>query len=137
MGTIVKVLCELPVNGVRFNQFKVDKMGRLFFGTCLTEEVGESMDMLKRIGSFYKLVNLSKVGKFQEHFLCPRFTMTEGLVMLKDNLGMGNGFVWNNMWNKMYFVDSYDMNIYEFDFDVKTGNICKLIILSRIVDSII
>lgn len=53
--------------------------------------------------------------------------MTEGLVVLKDNLGMGNGFAWNSMWNKMYFVDSYDTNIYEFDFDVKTGNICESI----------
>jgi len=105
MGTITKVLCEIPVNGVRFNQCRVDKMGRLYFGTCMSEQTGESMDMHKRIGCFY------------------RFTMTEGLVMLKDNLGMGNGFVWNNMWTKMYFVDSYDMNIYEFDFDVKTGNI--------------
>lgn len=107
MGQITKVLCEVPVNGVRMNQCKVDKMGRLYFGTMLSEEQGDCMNLQKRIGCLY------------------RFTMTDGLVMLKDNVGMGNGMAWNNQWNKMYFVDSFDMNICEFDYDMKTGNISK------------
>lgn len=105
MGQITKVLCEIPVNGVRMNQCKVDKMGRLYFGTMLNEEQSDIFDLQKRVGSIY------------------RFSFADGLVQLKDNIGMGNGMVWNNSWTKMYFVDSYDLSIYEFDYDIKSGNI--------------
>jgi len=105
IGQIQKVLGELQNNGARFNQFKVDKQGRLFFGTMINEEQGDVVDHNKRIGALY------------------RFTMQEGIVLLKDSVGMGNGIVWNNQFNKMYFVDSFDTNIIEFDYDLKTGNI--------------
>lgn len=107
IGNIVKVLGEVPVNGVRINQMRVDKMGRLFFGTMISEELGDIFDFNKRIGGIY------------------RFTMGEGIVLLKDNIGLGNGFVFNNNFSKMFFVDSYDMNVYDFDYDVKTGNISE------------
>lgn len=107
IGQITKVLGEIPINGVRINQFNVDKQGRLYFGTMICEEQGDVMDLHKRIGGLY------------------RFTMTEGLVQLKDNIGMGNGITWNHTCNKMFFVDSYDLNVCEFDFDHKTGNISK------------
>lgn len=107
MGTIVKVLGEVQVNGVRINQCKVDKMGRLFFGTMLSKEK-DIIDMHQKIGGLY------------------RFTMQDGLVQMKDNIGLGNGIVWNNNFNKMYFVDSYDLNVYEFDYDLKSGNMREL-----------
>lgn len=107
VGQIAKVLSEIPVSGVRINQFNVDKQGRLYFGTMINEEQGDVMDLKTRIGGLY------------------RFTMTEGLVLLKDNIGMGNGITWNNGWNKMFFIDSYDLSVYEFDFDIKTGKISK------------
>jgi len=105
MGQIVKVLCEIPVNGVRFNQCKVDKQGRLIFGTMISEEQGDVMDINKRICCLY------------------RYTMQEGLVILKDKIGMGNGIVWNTSYTKMYFIDSYDLMIHEFDYDLKTGTL--------------
>lgn len=110
MGQIVKVLGEIQTTGVRINQVKVDKQGRLFFGTMMNEEQGDVFDINKRIGGLY------------------RFTMQDGLVQLKDNIGMGNGLAWNKNYNKMYFVDSFDFSIYEFDFDWKTGTIgeCKV-----------
>ena len=108
MGQITKVLTEVPINGVRINQFNVDKQGRLYFGTMLSEEHGNFYDFTKRVGGLY------------------RFTMTEGLVQLKDNVGMGNGITFNNTFTKMYFVDSFDLNIFEYDFDFKTGSICKI-----------
>lgn len=107
MGQIMKVLCELPVTGVRMNQCKVDKQGRLWFGTMISEEQGEVLDVHKRIGSLY------------------RYTMHDGLVQMKENIGMGNGMAWNSTWNKMYFVDSYDLKVYEFDYELKTGNISE------------
>lgn len=107
MAQPIRVLCEIPVDGVRINQCKVDRQGRLFFGTMINEEQGNFLNYQKRIGSFY------------------RFTMSQGLVELKDKVGLSNGIAWNNNWTKMYFVDSFDLNIYEFDYDLMTGNISK------------
>lgn len=107
MGQIVKVLVEIPVTGVRIHQFKVDKQGRLWFGTMINEEQGDVMDLNKRMGSLY------------------RYTMQDGLVMMKDKIGMSNGITFNNTYTKMYFVDSYDTMIYEFDYDLKSGTMSK------------
>lgn len=107
MAQPIRVLCEIPVDGVRINQCKVDRQGRLFFGTMINEEQGNFLNYQKRIGSFY------------------RFSMSHGLVELKDKVGLSNGIAWNNNWTKMYFVDSFDLNIYEFDYDLMTGNISK------------
>ena len=107
LGEIIKVLAEITVEGVRFNMFKVDKAGRLFFGTMITEEEGDIFNMQRRIGGIY------------------RFDMKDGLVQLKDKIGMGNGLAWNLDWTKFYFVDSFDLRISEFDYDIKTGNISK------------
>lgn len=107
IGQIVKVVGEIPINGVRINQFNVDKQGRLYFGTMICEEQGDVMDLRKRIGGLY------------------RFTITDGLVQLKENIGMGNGICWNKTYTKMFFCDSFDLSVYEFDFDLKTGNISK------------
>jgi len=106
MGKITKVLCEIPISGVRLTQFKVDKMGRLFFGTMIDhEDEKECMNMEKRIGAIY------------------RFSVKDGLEVLKESIGFSHGMAWNSTWTKMYFVDSYDLFIYEFDYDLKTGNI--------------
>jgi len=105
MGTIVKVLCEIPVNGVRLNQCRVDKQGRLLFGTILSEEHGDVFDMNKRICALY------------------RYTMHDGLVVMKDKLGLGNGIAFNNTYSKMYLVDSYELLVNEFDYDIKTGTL--------------
>lgn len=107
MGQIMKVLGEVPVTGVRMNTCRVDKQGRLFFGTMISEEQGDVLDLHKRIGCLY------------------RYTMHDGLVQIKDNIGLSNGMAWNSTWTKMYFVDSFDMNVYEFDYDIKTGNISE------------
>jgi gluconolactonase len=107
MGTITKVLTEVPINGVRINGFNVDKQGRLFFGTMMSEEQTDFYDFTKRIGGLY------------------RYTMTEGLVQLKDNVGIGSGITWNNTFTKMYFVDSFDLSVYEYDYDFKTGSISE------------
>ncbi|CAO1332344.1 unnamed protein product [Diamesa serratosioi] len=105
MATITRVLAELPVDGLRFNDGKTDSKGRLYLGTMISEEMGEVFDMHKRVGSFYK------------------YTVQGGLVELKKNVGLSNGMAWNDKTNKFYFCDSYDLNVKEYDFDVKTGTI--------------
>lgn len=107
MATPIRVLCEIPVDGVRINQCRVDRQGRLFFGTMINEEQGNFLNYQRRIGSLY------------------RFTMSQGLVELRDKVGLSNGIAWNSNWTKMYFVDSFDLSIYEFDYDLMTGNISK------------
>jgi gluconolactonase len=107
MGTITKVLTEIPIAGVRINGFNVDKQGRLYFGTMMSEEQTDFYDFTKRVGGLY------------------RYTITDGLVQLKDNVGIGSGITWNNTFTKMYFTDSYDLFIYEYDFDFKTGSISE------------
>jgi len=47
--------------------------------------------------------------------------MTDGLTELKTKVGLSNGLTWNERTNKFYYVDSYDLNVKQFDFDVKTG----------------
>lgn len=105
MGQIVRILAELPVDGLRFNDAQTDSRGRLFVGTMITEETGNVFDLTKRLGSLY------------------RFTMTEGLTEIKNKVGLANGITFNEKTNTMYFVDSYDLNIKQYGYDVKTGTI--------------
>lgn len=105
MAQITRILTELPFDGVRFNEATTDTRGRLFLGTMITEETGTTFDMTKRVGSLY------------------RFTMEEGLVELKKKVGMSTGLTFDHTNNTFYFVDSYDMNIKQFMYDVKTGTI--------------
>jgi gluconolactonase len=105
MGQIVRILGELPTDGVRFNDAKVDSRGRLYLGTMISEETGNVFDMNKRVGSLY------------------RFTMTEGLTEIKTKIGLSNGITFNDKTNTMYFVDSYDLTIKQFGYDGKTGAI--------------
>jgi sugar lactone lactonase YvrE len=107
MGQIVKVLTEVPVTGVRLHSYAVDNQGRLFFATMIDEEYGNIFDMDKHIGGLY------------------RYTMHDGLVQMKNKVGLGNGIVFNNTFTKMYFVDSYELSVFEFDYDFKTGNIAN------------
>lgn len=61
----------------------------------------------KRLGTFY------------------RYTNKEQFVALKNNIGVSNGLTWNEKTNKFYYIDSCDLDVKEFDYDPKSGNICK------------
>lgn len=105
LAQITRILTELPFDGIRFNDAKTDSHGRLYLGTMLSEETGNIFDFKKRVGSLY------------------RYTMEEGLVELKSKVGLSNGMAFNEKTNTFYFVDSYDLNVKQFMYDVKTGNI--------------
>jgi len=105
MAHIVRILTELPFDGVRFNDAKTDSHGRLYLGTMISEETGTIFDLTKRVGSLY------------------RFTMEEGLTELKTKVGLSNGIVFDDKKNTMYYVDSYDLNVKSYMWDAKTGNI--------------
>jgi gluconolactonase len=103
--TIKRVLVELPTTGLRFNDAKTDSRGRLYVGTMIDGETGNIFDFTKRVGSLYT------------------YTMTEGLVELRGKVGFGNGICFNEKTGTMYFVDSYDLNIKQYMWDIKTGKI--------------
>jgi gluconolactonase len=105
MAHITRILTELSMDGVRFNGAKTDTFGRLYLGTMMSEEKGHVFDMGKRCGSLYK------------------YTMTEGLIELKTKVGLSNGMCFNDKTNTMYYIDSYDLNIKQFGFDLKAGTI--------------
>lgn len=114
MAQILRILTELPTDGIRFNDAKTDSYGRLYLGTMISEETGNIFDFTKRIGSLY------------------RFTMEEGLVELKTKVGLSNGLAFNDRTNTFYYVDSYDLNVKQFMYDAKTGNISSEKILTDI-----
>jgi len=105
MAQIVRILTELPFDGIRFNDAKTDSRGRLYLGTMISEETGTVFDMKKRVGSLY------------------RFTIDDGLVELKSKVGMSNGMAFNYATNTFYYVDSYDLHVKTYMFDIKTGMI--------------
>ena len=49
---------------------------------------------------------------------------------------MSNGICWSPDDKQMYFIDSLKKEIYSFDYDIQTGNICKSIQILRQVNLI-
>lgn len=81
-----------------FNDGKCDPKGRLFTGT--TRYVGDILEF--RRGSLYKWTK-------------------DGMEKLAGNIGVSNGLAWNKKTNKMYYVDSADLNVVEYDYDLVHG----------------
>lgn len=47
MAQIIRILTELPFDGIRFNDAKTDSKGRLYLGTMISEETGTVFDFKK------------------------------------------------------------------------------------------
>jgi len=87
----------------RFNDAKADPTGRFYGGTMRLEECGDVFEAAE--GSFYK------------------YAKDEELAMLRTNIGVSNGLTWNVKKGKFYYIDTCALDVKEFDYDVKTGNI--------------
>lgn len=74
-------------------------------GTMRYEALGDLFDVAD--GSFYKYVK------------------GDGEYKLLENIFISNGMAWNEMENKFYYIDSGKFDVREFDYDPKTGDICK------------
>ena len=85
----------------RFNDGKVDALGRLWIGSVFDGPKGA----LPQKGSLYKL----EKNKF---------------VKMSENFTLSNGITWNLNNTKMYFNNSEDQKIYVFDIDLQKGLIC-------------
>jgi gluconolactonase len=100
---IGEVETDMPDN--RWNDAKVDPVGRFYGGTMRLEACGDIFE--KSLGTFY------------------RYSRKSGFVSLITNIGISNGLTWNKMMNKFYFIDSTALDIKEYDYDMKTGDICE------------
>lgn len=89
----------------RFNDAKADPTGRLYAGTMRKEECGDLFGAFN--GSLYK------------------YAADESLVKLRGGVRVSNGLAWNEQKRKFYFVDSCDMDVKQFDWDPKTGDLSK------------
>lgn len=89
----------------RFNDAKADPTGRFYGGTMRLEECGDIFDAAE--GSLYK------------------FARDEELSTIRTNIGVSNGLTWDAEKGKFYYIDTCTSDVKEFDYDSKTGNICK------------
>ena len=100
-GELSYVIDEIPrEHENRFNDVIADPAGRVFCGT-----VPADGQFSRRVGGFYRLD-------------------TDGsITLLQDRIGCSNGMGFTQDRKGMYYVDSEDLRIYLFDYDVETGNL--------------
>lgn len=53
-----------------------------------------------------------------------RYIKGEGVTGLIHKVHVSNGLAWNEKEKKFYFIDSVKLDVKEFDYDPKTGEIC-------------
>lgn len=70
-----------------------------------TELLGDIFE--KRLGSFYAFD-----GK--------------QMVSVKGNIGISNGLTWNQKTKKFYYVDSCDIDVKEYDYNLETGKLSEV-----------
>jgi len=102
---VVKVLAQVEqgdeiYDGNRFNDGKCDPRGRLYAGTM--RYFGDHFEF--RRGKFYKYNGGS-------------------MEVIRENIGISNGLAWNEETNKMYYIDTADFNVKEFDYDFTLGEL--------------
>lgn len=95
--------------GKRMNDAKADPLGRLFCGVMPVKE-GAAVFVHTADARLYR----HEKGQ------------TNGQLVI-DELGIPNGLTWDSKKKKFYYVDSLAFDIREYDYEEKTGNICKFI----------
>lgn len=82
-------------------------MFRRYAGTMRLEECGDLFTSFS--GSLYK------------------YKQGEPVVKLRGNVSVSNGLAWNEKINKFYYIDTCQLNVKEFDYDPKTGDLGELV----------
>lgn len=109
LGPIAFEVDEVETN--RFNDAKADPVGRFYGGTMRYEKFGDLFE--NAAGTFY------------------RYIKGEGVKDLLHKIHVSNGLAWNEKENKFYYIDSCKLDVKEYDYDSKNGNICKLFDIFR------
>ncbi|KAF2879806.1 hypothetical protein ILUMI_26333 [Ignelater luminosus] len=96
---IAEVDTPLDVQGNRINDGKTDPTGKLWAGTMGSEPVTGKIDPYK--GTLY---SINKNGEVKSHV---------------SNVHISNGLAWSADLKKLYYIDSGEQRIDQFDFDVE------------------
>ncbi|XP_022906693.2 regucalcin-like [Onthophagus taurus] len=103
----LKKLVEVDTNpdvlGNRINDAKCDASGRLWAGTMGAEEVKGHIK--PEMGTLYS------------------FDTKRGLKGHVKGIGCSNGLSWSLDNTKMYYIDTFQRAIHQYDFDLESGNI--------------
>lgn len=93
---------ERQNSGRRFNDGRVDRQGRFWSGTMVEDETLASRDS-------------AELYCLDGGHVSPRYRQ----------IGISNGLAWSPDGRTMYFADSSARNIFAFDFDTASGDICN------------
>lgn len=106
-ATITKKIADVEpdLTENKTNDGKADPSGRLWFGTMAKEKGGI---IEPRKGAFYSLEN---GGRIKDHI---------------HNVSISNGLAWSLDKKKFYYIDSPERKVFQYDFDIDSGTICKL-----------
>ena len=96
-------------NGMRCNDAKADKDGRLYFSTMVDDGIN------KPHGGLYCL-NSGEI------------------ICLDKAVKLGNGLAWNKDNNKLYYADSVEHKVYSYDYDNISGLVTNKKILFEVKD---
>jgi len=110
----IKVLKDLKgiMNaGMRCNDAKADKLGRLWFSTIVDDGFHAPSSAL----------------------YC--YTNRE-VICMQDNLKLGNGMAWSKDNTKFFFADSVAHEVYSYDYDLDTGYISNRKVLFEVSDGV-
>ena len=109
--TVIKCVSDIYESFRRSNDAKADPAGRLWFGSSVNDSEHEPSGKL--------------------------FCLEGGNITVKqDNTRISNGMAWNKDRTKFYFSDSLFHCIFEYDYDLKTGEISNRREFYRFTDGV-
>lgn len=94
----------------QINDAKADPTGRLWFGTL-------------------KLAPIRKGGTLERKSALYSFESNKAIKKHVSEISISNGLAFNTELKKLYYIDSPDGKVYQFDFDISNGTISKLLII--------
>jgi len=101
-----KDISSIVSKGMRCNDAKADRKGRIWFSTMVDDGIS------KPHGGLY--------------------TIIDDKIMCMQETKLGNGLAWNKDNTKFYFSDSIEHKVFIYDYDINTGLISNRKVLAEI-----
>lgn len=101
-------LDSIMKDGMRPNDAKADKKGRIWFSTMMDDGISEPEGAL--------------------------YCLNEKEIIFQEKTKLGNGLAWNKKNDKFYFIDSILHKVFVYDFDLENGIISNKKVLFEIND---
>ena len=93
--------------GMRCNDAKADRCGRIWFSTMVDDGISEPH------GGLYSIIN-------------------NQIVCMQENTKLGNGLAWNKDNTKFYYNDPIERKVYVYDYDINSGLISNRKVLAQV-----